>query len=431
MTTLLGKRVVVSNPALPCLTNISEQLADAGVIRTYYTPVGTNGDTAAPRILPRRVRLRLDRELQRRRLTESFERTAVEHPALPAELLFVALRRSGLAAQRPALRLRNAWFDRAVASRLQREDAAVLSVYTASERTIARARSLSIPSLLYSPIAHHRFAERLLGDEAKLTPSFAATLSYHRFPEWRVRQLEDELDRADAVVVLSSFQRRTFVESGIDPRRIHVVNLGVDLDLFRPTPRREDGIFRVIFSGQLTQRKGLSYLLDAFEQAELPSSELLLVGGPVGDALEHIRRTNVRHVPHVPRRQLPDLYATADAYVLPSLLEGFAQTPLEAMACGLPPIVSENTFDDDVIEDGVNGFVVPIRDVDAIAERLRALYDDPSLRVRMGAAARKRAEDFSWHRSGERMLDVIDRVVAGSSPIPVPDSAPRALVADG
>ncbi len=87
--------------------------------------------------------------------------------------------------------------------------------------------------------------------------------------------------------------------------------------------------------------------------------------------------------------------------VLPSLIEGFPSTPLEGMACGLPAIVSDHTFGHDVIEDGVDGWVIPIRDADAIADKLRLLYEDQDLKRTMGAAARRKAEQFTWKRYGD------------------------------
>ena len=115
----------------------------------------------------------------------------------------------------------------------------------------------------------------------------------------------------------------------------------------------------------------------------------------------------MRHLSHRPRNDLPKVYAGADVYVLPSLFEGFLVTALEAMACGLPVIVSEHTFAHDVIEDGVNGYVIPIRDKEAIAERLRHLHSNPRLREEMGQAARRTAERFTWRRYGERIASAV------------------------
>jgi glycosyltransferase involved in cell wall biosynthesis len=109
------------------------------------------------------------------------------------------------------------------------------------------------------------------------------------------------------------------------------------------------------------------------------------------------------------------VYQAADVFVLPSLVEGFGLTALEAMACGLPVIVSEHTFAADVVRDGIDGFITPIRDHQAIADRLRYLYEHPDRRELMAAAARQRAEYFSWGRYGERILAVVGSAALKSS----------------
>jgi glycosyltransferase involved in cell wall biosynthesis len=96
-----------------------------------------------------------------------------------------------------------------------------------------------------------------------------------------------------------------------------------------------------------------------------------------------------------------------DVFVLPSLVEGFPMTALEAMACGVPVIVSENTFGLDVVRDGYNGYVVPIRDVGAIVDRLRLLAGDEALRSSMSKNARATAEEYSWEAFGRRLVELV------------------------
>jgi len=206
------------------------------------------------------------------------------------------------------------------------------------------------------------------------------------------------------VLTLSSFETRTFVEAGVDPEKIVQIPPGVDVQLFRPAPRAEDGVYRILFVGQLTQRKGLSYLFDGFERAGLPQAEILLVGQRLGPLPP---RERVRVTRAVAQSRLPPIYATADVFVMPSIVEGSCLTALEAMACGLPVIVSEHTGTNDLIKDGREGFVVPIRDPDAIAERLRVLHADPDRRRDMGRAARARAEQYTWRRYGDRVTEAL------------------------
>jgi len=133
----------------------------------------------------------------------------------------------------------------------------------------------------------------------------------------------------------------------------------------------------------------------------------LLVGRLQGSHQPWAQVSNIRVVAAVARWELPPIYSRADVFVLPSLVEGFPLTALEAMACGLPVIVSEHTFAADVVREGIDGFITPIRDDQAIADRLRFLYEHPDRRELMATAARQRAEQFSWQRYGERILTVL------------------------
>jgi glycosyltransferase involved in cell wall biosynthesis len=170
---------------------------------------------------------------------------------------------------------------------------------------------------------------------------------------------------------------------------------------------RDKRVFRVAFVGQISQRKGISYLVEAFTKAAIPDSELLLVGRVIGRGRAWSAIPGVRHVPHVLRWELPALYRTADIFVLPSLVEGFGLVALEAMACGVPVVISTNTFAADVVTDGVDGYVIPIRDPEAIADRLQYIHQHRAERDRIGQAARRRAEQFSWQTYGDLIASIV------------------------
>ena len=408
--------VVVANPGgqrwlLPATT----ALAEAGLLRSYVTPMAPI-DPASRLLqrLPGRMGAAARRELALRPLPSGVEASRYQRAATVAELLRVGAMRGRLSNRSvEALMLwRARKFDAAAARRLAPGDRAVIAETMAARDTFRRAASLKCASLLDYPTAHYEFYARTLAEEAVLRPDYAPTLQMvDATPSVRHRVVE-ELRAADRVLVLTSQSRRTFIEAGVDERKLVLTPLGVELDLFRPVPRDpDDPTFRVLFSGQLTQRKGLSYLVDGFLRAGLPSSELVLLGAVVGTSRPWRHHQALKHVPPVPFEQLPRFYATSDVFVLPSLVEGFPQTALQAMACGLPVIVSDNTFGADVIDDGVNGYIVPIRDSDAIAERIRYLHDHPDERMRMGAAARARAEDFPWERYGQAIVAAVREVL--------------------
>jgi glycosyltransferase involved in cell wall biosynthesis len=412
-----GNTVVANPGAIPELVMMAAGLARARLLREFVTPVGVPRGRPASRLwrmAPGVVRVQVARELRRRELPPDLEFGSVHHAATLLEILAVAFQR--LPAMEPAhillATIRDAVFDRSVLRRLKKGDKAFIGSYGAALHSLRRANRLGIASYLEYPIAHHSFADAIQREEAKRVPEYAPTMRFHSAR--RTALLNDEIQTAHRVFVLSEFQKRTFLEAGIDEEKLIVTPLGVDLDTFKPIrTSREKRVFRVIFVGQISQRKGISYLIEAFRMATIPNSELLLVGRMMGLELGWSHIPGMRYVPHVPRWELPELYASADVFVLPSLVEGFALTALEAMACGLPVIVSTNTFAADVVTDSLDGYVTPIRDPVAIAERLQYLYRHPAQRDQMGKAARRRAEDFSWDRYGELITSIIR---SGSSP---------------
>lgn len=404
--------VVVGNPgSVPELGPLAAGLERAGLLRELVVPIHEGSGLRSPlaRLLPRPLGRVVRRELARRRLPDDVPAAKVRSEATLTELLTVAARRgrTGETLVDAALRFHGRRFDHRLARHVRRGDVGVVAAWGAALATLERARELGVPSYLDYPIAHHAVAGALLEEEAMLVPAFAPTLQFHDLPASQRLRLDAEIAVADQVLVLSKFQERTFLDAGVEPERLLLVPLGVDLELFAPQPRVDDGVFRALFVGQIGQRKGISYLLDAFRASRIDRAELVLAGNVVGTDLPWRGQPGVLHVPHQPRWELPALYASADVFVLPSLVEGFGLTALEAMASGRPVIVSENTFGDDVVTDGLDGFVVPIRDADAIAERLRRLTDDPVLRAEMGAAARRRAEQFGWVQYGDRIARAI------------------------
>jgi glycosyltransferase involved in cell wall biosynthesis len=223
------------------------------------------------------------------------------------------------------------------------------------------------------------------------------------------------LERAQYVVAQSRFSALSAMEYGVEPGRILQVPLGVDVDRFRPPDQpRGDRPFRALFTGQMTIRKGIHHLLEAWSQAARGEDELLFAGYPRESyALDLLRRASGRHryLGFVEHARLQEVYRQADVFVFPSLAEGGVYVIYEALACGLPCIVSDRAGS--AVRDGIEGFVVPAGDTAMLADRIARLRDDEALRRRMGLAARLRAERFSWpefyRRIGVVYAEVIDR----------------------
>jgi glycosyltransferase involved in cell wall biosynthesis len=267
-------------------------------------------------------------------------------------------------------------------------------------------------AVLNYPVAHHRQRRRVRLEEIAREPGFESTWpDFDDWPAGHEQRLDDEIGLADAILVGSTYAADSFVAEGVDRSKVRVVPYGVDLQTFRPGPAStpKPG-FQVIYAGQLTQRKGLAYLLRGYQQFARADSRLTLVGSTVGDPSALAPFAHLfDHVPHQTRPALADRYRAADVFVFPTLIEGMPLVVLEAMACGLPVIVTANG-PGDIVRDGVEGFVIPERDEEAVADRLHRLHSDPALRQAMGRAAAQRAKEFSWQAYATKAMAVLTDV---------------------
>lgn len=237
-------------------------------------------------------------------------------------------------------------------------------------------------------------------------------------PQWLIDKQDREFGLADQVYVLSSAAARSLVRAGIRSDKLFVNPCGVDVSTFAPGSK-PDGTFRVLQVGAISLRKGVLDLLEAFRMARLVEAQLTFVGGGLAaSGLTHSIAAqsvgDVEFLEPVPQAQLRHHYHRSSVFVLASIADGFGMVVPQAMACGLPVIVTENVGASDLVRDGVNGFIVPIRSPHLIAERLRQLRDDTALARRMGEAAASTVRSgHTWADYGARLASFLTRSGAG------------------
>lgn len=222
----------------------------------------------------------------------------------------------------------------------------------------------------------------------------------------------EEIERADRVVIPSEFVRRSFVEAGVPAGKLATIPYGIDLAAFRAEPKRDE-TFRVLFVGNIGIQKGVHYLLEAWKRLGMRDAELVLAGR----VEEEMRGVLARYDGlftlrgHVPHEELYREYSNASVFVLPSLQEGSALVTYEAMACGVPLLVSENTGS--VVRDGLDGWVIPIRDVESLTAKLSWFRDHPAEASAMGASAAAHVQQFTWARYTAQVVRVYEELLGG------------------
>ena len=258
------------------------------------------------------------------------------------------------------------------------------------------------PKLLFQFHPTSTYVKNILKEEILLNP-----ISKHSIEEEyefslsneSIEALSSEAQLADYVICASSVTKDSLVTDNIPSSKIKVIPYGVDLELFPYKEReRETNTFKVIFIGSLNQRKGVTYLLDAVDG--LSNVELIIVTRGIFDSnlLSSYNTKKIHLYQNIPHADLLGLLHRADCFILPSLVEGFGQVILEAMSTGLPVIVTENTIAKDLIEDRINGFIVPIRCSKSIREHILFLQNNPSLANQIGFTASQMAQRYTWEK---------------------------------
>jgi starch synthase len=260
---------------------------------------------------------------------------------------------------------------------------------------------------------HQRFQEAVL-------------LAEHRrwglpdpFPKPHITRREEQIYAlADAITVPSTVAKRSFLAQGVPEEKVHVLPYGVRLDKFRPTASPPEDSFEVLFAGSVSLRKGVPYLLEAFAQLRHRRKRLTLVGSVQPEIRSLLARlpaalatANVTFTGAMPQALLAERMSASHVLVLPSVEEGLALVQGQAMACGCPVIATPATGAEDLFSDGVEGYIVPERDVAALTARMQQLADDPSLRQTLSARGLERVRQLGgWDHYGDLWDQLLHRL---------------------
>lgn len=265
-----------------------------------------------------------------------------------------------------------------------------------------------IITILERGSSHYSFQMKILSEEySKFNKIFPIN-----YKTWQRELLEYEL--ADYISVPSNFVKKSFIENGIPKSKLLLNPYGVDLSNFKQVKKNDD-IFRIVFAGGFNIRKGCAYLLQAFYELNLQNSELIHLGNVdevMIDIINKYKKNNIRFLGNKPQKELYKYYSQGSVFILMSLEEGLSMVLPQAMACGLPIICSPNTGGEDLVtENGKEGFVVPIRDVKALKEKIKFLYDNPhELKIMSKNALNRVKSDFSWDDYGNRYVENLKKI---------------------
>jgi len=272
-------------------------------------------------------------------------------------------------------------------------------------RPMEKAKKLGAKTIIVNASSHPKMQKKLLEEEyAKYG------LSFKPYSKQQLKTAIVEIDKADYIEVPSDFVEKSFIEEGVPREKLIKIPFGVDLNKYSGKKNKKDGKFRAVFVGSVMIRKGIQYLLQAWDELKLENSELIIVGNICSDAKKIVEKYKGNKTIKFTGFDDPKkYYAISDVFVFPSIEEGSALVTYEAMASGLPLIVTFNTGS--VAREGKEGFILPIRDVVKLKEKIKFMYDNPKICEEMGKNARKHVENFPWENYGKKILEVYGRIL--------------------
>ena len=383
----------------------------AGILGEFWTAISWNPKSPANRALPQSLR----ELLGRRSFPESVRSRTHTLPAREALRLLAGMAGFSARHETGALSVDSVFkeLDERVAQRLRKADD-ILAVYAYEDGAIESFRAageLNFQRIYDLPIGYWRVGQRIFAEEAEREPEWASTLTGTLDSAEKLARKNEELLLATRVIVASTFTKQTLVDSPCSAK-VNIVPYGapppISDDIARPSNR-----LKVLFAGSLGQRKGLSYLLAAVEKLK-GAVELTLLGRKAAAGCVPLEAAirRYRWIPTLTHDAVLREMQSHDILVLPSLFEGFGLVIFEAMAQGTPVITTNHTAGPDVIQDGVDGFLVPIRSADAIAEKLELLAKDRERLMSMKLAAKRKAQAHGWQVYRERLVEVAREVMA-------------------
>ncbi len=293
----------------------------------------------------------------------------------------------------------NEYVDYKIAARLKEEPAEQYMGFVGkSLRSFRSASRLGFETLELVVANSHVDNLKRLHEQARRDTGIADTW----LNEAQRRKTLREYEAADLIYVHSDYVRDTFIEAGVPERKLRRTHLHVRSRYTPPAQRPEDDVFRVVYVGRVEATKGIPLLIEAFSALDLPRAELTLVGGWSTRTMRRYMEDAMARDPRIrvqPGDPLPHLHR-ADVYVHPTYEDGFSYAAVEALASGVPVVVTEDTGMKEHVREGENGYVVPTGSWEVLRERMEHLRRHPLARTSAEApllhpsyAAGQRAND--------------------------------------
>ncbi len=229
-------------------------------------------------------------------------------------------------------------------------------------------------------------------------------------------RMKREYDVADYIVVPSEYSLKSFVKRGFPESKLLLTHLSNEKNITFRENKVLPKQFTVLCVGGHFYRKGIFYLLKAWEKLGLADAKLIVKTEIPNEFQELYKIPNTEIISErISDKEMDELYGRATIFVLPSIDEGFGMVVVEAMRAALPVVLTENVGAADIIKNGEEGFVVPIRNIDALADKINFFYRSPEEVKKMGDRALVTSKNYTPKRYAERVVEVYNKILNNNS----------------
>ncbi|OGW32964.1 MAG: hypothetical protein A2X59_05025 [Nitrospirae bacterium GWC2_42_7] len=316
----------------------------------------------------------------------------------PAKLLFFLPKRH----YRP---LRKIYFDYITSKIISKKGCEVFHGWNSQAlRSIKSAHKIGAKAIIECGSTH-----RLYKDEILMNEYSRSGMEMDKGPQYARKGLLEEIDLADYIFLTSEFAKKTFVKAGVKEEKLFVIERGADLSRFSPG-KPDNDIFRVLFVGRISLRKGVRYLLEAWKSLGLKNAELVMVGGIDDSAKPLIAQyagdRTIKFTGFIKNTSAE--YKKSHIFVFPSIEEGSAKVTFEAMASGLPVITTANSGS--IVRDSIDGFIIPVAETGPIKDKILYFYENPEKVRTMGSSASENARPYTWERYSNKLINTYEKL---------------------
>ena len=306
-------------------------------------------------------------------------------------------------------------FDSQIAARLKNNDKAraIYAYEDGAKNSFKQAKKSGIKCIYELPIGYWKSARNIFEEEKAINPEWASTLTGLNDSNEKLERKDEELARADDIIVASKFTKETLAQCNMTNKNTHIIPYCTPAMITTNEPTIGKDSLRILYVGSLTQRKGISYAIDAVDQLG-EAVTLTIIGKKntceckkLNNALE--RFSWYESLPH---NRILEQMRLHDVLLFPTLFDGFGLVITEALSQGLPIITTKNSGGPECIRNGIEGYIVPIRDVNAISMCLEGLSKDRDKLKQMKLNCIKRARSLNYDRFSKNLITVIKDIIS-------------------